>query len=366
MTNTRRFTAIALAAVGALTALVVLRAGGVVARADVPAASGPPPAAVKVGVAQSLEMTAVLSAPASVVSRSDARVGAEVPGQLLRVAEVGEVVRQGDVIAQIDNRGLRLRLEESEAEIRRLEANRDYLVQQVSRLNRLGREGIVAAEDLDQARSQRQTAAEALAQAMASRDNIAYQLERTQVQAPFSGRVAERLLQTGSYAAVGSEIVRLVDTRRVEVRARAPLGIASFLREGMGVTVSDADQRLEGRIRTVVPVGDERSRQLEVRIELPDAAWLIGSAVRVALPTSAARQVVAVPRDALVLRRDNTFIFKIDANGAAQRVEVETGVGRDELIEVRGDVAAGDRVILRGGERLRPGQPLNIIETQAG
>jgi multidrug efflux pump subunit AcrA (membrane-fusion protein) len=345
MTKNRRLTAVALSAAAALAALAVLRSGGSAARADVPASSGPPPAAVKVDLAQSLEMTAVLNAPASVVSRNDARVGAEVAGQLLRVAEVGEVAQRGDVIAQIDNRALRLRLEEGEAEIRRLEANRDYRAQQAERLTRLGQQGIVAAEDLDEARSQRQTVAEELTQARASRDHIAYQLERTQVRAPFSGRVAERLQRAGGYASVGSEIVRLVDTRRIEVSARAPLAVAP-----------------EGRIRTVVPVGDERSRQLEVRVELPDAAWMIGSAVRVTLPTSSARQVVAVPRDALVLRRDNTFIFKIGPEGAAQRVEVETGVGRGELIEVRGDVAAGDQVVVRGGERLRPGQPVRILE----
>jgi RND family efflux transporter MFP subunit len=362
MTNKRRLTVVALSAAATLAGLAMLRSGGAPARADAPASDGPPPAPVRVDVAQSLEMTALLNAPASVVSLSDARVGAEVAGQLLRVAEVGEVVQRGDVIARIENRALRLRLEESEAEIRRLEANRDYLAQQVERLTRLGEQGIVSAEDLDEARSQRRTAAEQMVQARASRDNIAYQLERTQVRAPFSGRVAARLQPAGGYATVGSEIVRLVDTRRVEVRARAPLGVAPYLREGMEVTVSDAAQRLEGRIRTVVPVGDERSRQLEVRVELPEAAWMIGSAVRVALPTSSAREVVAVPRDALVLRRDNTFVFKIDPEGAAQRVEVETGVGRGELIEVKGDVAAGDRVVVRGGERLRPGQPVRILE----
>jgi RND family efflux transporter MFP subunit len=362
MKKTRRLAVVALAAAAALAALAVLRPGGGAARADAPASSGPPPAPVKIDRARSLEMTAVLNAPASVVSRNDARVGAEVAGQLLRVAEVGEVVQRGDVLAQIDNRALRLRLQEGEAGIRRLEANRDYRAQQVERLTRLGEQGIVSAEDLDEARSQRQTAAEELAQARASRDHIAYQLERTQVRAPFSGRVAERLQPAGGYASVGSEIVRLVDTRRIEVRARAPLAVAAYLREGMKVAVSDAERRVEGRIRTVVPVGDERSRQLEVRVELPDATWMIGSAVRVTLPTSSARQVVAVPRDALVLRRDRTFIFKIDPEGAAQRVDVETGVGRGELIEVRGDVAAGDQVVVRGGERLRPGQPVRILE----
>ena len=59
---------------------------------------------------------------------------------------------------------------------------------------------------------------------------------------------------------------------------------------------------------------------------------------------------------------DRTFIFKINPQGVAQRVEAESGAGRGELIEVRGDVAAGDRVVVRGGEHLRPGQPVRILE----
>ena len=65
----------------------------------------------------------------------------------------------------------------------------------------------------------------------------------------------------------------------------------------------------------------------------------------------------------LVLRRDGTTVYRIDAEGLAQRVGVTTGIAVGELIEVDG-IASGDRVVIRGGERLRPGQNVTIIETR--
>jgi multidrug efflux pump subunit AcrA (membrane-fusion protein) len=111
----------------------------------------------------------------------------------------------------------------------------------------------------------------------------------------------------------------------------------------------------------VIPVGDERSRQMEVRVSLPDGYWPIGSPVSVELPTSAPLSVVAVPRDAVILRQDETYILRVTPGSTVERVPVSTGIGSGGLVEVKGKVTAGDRVIIRGGERLQPGQSVSII-----
>lgn len=324
------------------------------------AAQEPPPAPVKISEAVLQNMTSVTRAPGTIVSRHDARIAAEVAGRLTWVAEVGEKVAQGDVVASIDDRALTLELKNDEATIRRLEASLDYMKQQVARQERLSEQNIGARDRLDEAVSQMRMSEQELVQAKVAREQTLYMLERSQVRAPMSGLIVERYRQAGEYSSVAGELVRLVDTDNIEVRAQAPVSIAPFLEAGMQVIVEDRNRELTGKIRSVIPVADERSRLMEVRISLEPQAWPIGAPVRVALPNSEPNSVVAVPRDALILRQDATYLFKLTPAGTVERVSVKTGSGNGRYVEVRGDVAKGDRVVVRGGERLQPGQTVSI------
>jgi hypothetical protein len=82
--------------------------------------------------------------------------------------------------------------------------------------------------------------------------------------------------------------------------------------------------------------------------------------LRVAVPMDEVREVLAVPRDALVLRPEGVTVFVVDSNNQAQQVQVRTGVGAGDQIEVSGAISAGDTVVIRGNERLRPGQAVTV------
>jgi len=325
------------------------------------AQEGPPPAAVQVGFALEQEMAPLVWVPGTVVSRNQAAIATEIAGQLTWVAEVGDVVKKGDVVARINDQSLLLQLKNDEATIKRHEANLQYLEQQVRRLERLTEQQVAPASDLEEAVSQRETLVQEIVQAKVAVEQTRYRLSRTRVTAPFSGRVVERLQQPGGYASVGGPIVRLVDTENTEVRAQAPLSVESYLQEGMRLAVKGRNREAMGTLRAAVPVGDQRSRMFEVRVALEGEPWIIGSAVRVALPSASPRPVIAVPRDALILRSDSIYVFKVTAEGKAEKVSVETGIGHASLIEVKGRVGAGDQVVVRGGERLQPGQSVTIV-----
>lgn len=344
-----------------------------------------PAAEVRVEEVIGQSLGARLWIPGTVVSRHDAEIAAEVPGPLAEVAEVGALVRRGDVLARVDDEALRLRLRADEAEIRRLEAQVDYLDRQLERIDTLSREQIAARTQLDELASQRAMAEQALESARVERDTTAFQIERSMLRAPFPGRVVARLAPPGSYLGVGDAVVRLVDTGHVEVRARAPLASANRVRDGMvlelegpagsssGACVVCGGSR--GRVRAAVPVGDERSRTFELRI-VPDvaegrSAWPVGLPVRVALPNGATSSqgslsqgpssTVSVPRDALVLRRDATYVFVVTPDDTARRVEVVPGAGDGQRIEVEGELRHGDRVVVRGAERLDDGVPVRVV-----
>ena len=334
--------------------LAVFVAGTVVAQEE------PPPAPVHVAYALEQEMAPNLWVPGTVASRNQASIAAEVSGQLTWVAEVGDLILQGQPVARIDDQALQLRLKNDDATIKRLEAQLDYLDQQVKRLQRLTEQQVAPANDLEEAESQREAVNQQLVQAKVAKEQTRYELDRSQVKAPFTGEIVARIQQPGSYSSVGEEIVHLVDTVTVEVRTQAPLSVAPFLREGMKVQVSDRNVESEARIRRIIQVGDQRSRMFEIRLDLGEGSWIVGSPVRVALPNGASRNVIAVPRDALILRTEGTYIFKVSEEGTAEKVVVETGMGESSLIEIRGEVDSGDKVVVRGGERLRPGQAVSI------
>ena len=75
------------------------------------------------------------------------------------------------------------------------------------------------------------------------------------------------------------------------------------------------------------------------------------------------REVLTVPRDALVLRPEGQSIFIVDAENVAQKVPVTVGIGHGEHVEILGTVSPGDRVVIRGNERLQPGQPVSIPDS---
>lgn len=346
--------------IGNVLANVLACALSCAAAAHANAQPGPPAANVEVATATSAEFAPVLWVPGGVVSRDDARVANELAGRLTAVAEVGERVRKGGVLARVDDAMLRLRAAEGEASIARIEAQLDYATAQEGRLAELVQRASVSGAQLDEARSQRRVLEQDLRAARVALEQVRLQLRQATVVAPFDGLVAERFVQAGEYLAIGQPVLRLVSTTALEVRARAPVGLAGELRVGMPVAVRGDEVLLEQRMRAVVPVGDEASRQFEVRIDLQSSGLAIGTPVQVGLPSAAPRTVVAVPRDALLLRKEGTYVVRVEDAGTAARIPVEVGSAQEGLVEVLGEVRAGDRLVVRGGERLQPGQALTV------
>ena len=325
-------------------------------------AQGPAAGPVSVRVAQAIEraMEPSLWVSGTVVSRNDARLAAEIPGRLEWVAEIGDLIPKGQPFARLDDHLLDLGVQQDDIKIQRLKVNVDYLKKEVERLQSLTEQQIAARNQLDALLNQLGTAEQDLEEAKVVRQQNLHRLRSTKVLAPFPGQVVERLLQPGEYTNVGLPIVRLVDVTHAEVRAQAPLDVAPHLKNGRSVEIKDDDQQLAGKVRATVPVGDERSRMFEVRATLPsDHPWVLGAPVRVALPNAARQQVVAVPRDALVLRQGESYVFKV-VDGSVQRVNIVAGAGEGDWIEVQGAIAAGDQVVIRGAERLRDRQEVTI------
>lgn len=314
---------------------------------------------VEIGEAKLTTMAPTMQVAGTVVSRTDAFLSAEVEGRLISVAEPGQRVEAGDVIAKIDDQTLTLRAQELRAEIARVKARLTFTEAELKRFQRLAETNLAAVSQIEQTRADRDVAQSDLDIANSRLAQVETQLARTEIKAPFPGLVVERVAQAGERVGVGARVVRLYNPDDLEVVARAPLNYYRYVQSGDILGVVARDEEIESAVRRVYSVGGENTHVFELRLDM-NAPLAVGQTVRVTIPTADLRQVLAVPRDALVLRGDGIAVFIVDEDNTARRIRVTTGIGAGEWIEVQGPIQAGDRVVVRGNERLRPGQAVNI------
>lgn len=306
--------------------------------------------------------SSTLSLPGTVISRHDAQIASELAGRLNWVAEVGDEVRKGQPLAVIDDHLLQLELRNREAQVARIQADIDYNRRQASRLQKLAAQNNMAQSELDEVESQLAMLDQDQKIARVELDRTRYDLERSTVRAPFDGVVAARERAPGEYTSPGERLVRLVNTEQLEVSVNAPLKVARFSTVGDVVEVAADGEEQLAPIRGVVPVGDRASRMMELRLQLASGTWYIGEAVTVELPSGPSTLSLAVPRDALVLRDNQVFVYTLSADNTAVKVPVTTGAGRGSHIAINAELEAGAPVVVRGAENLREGQAVRVLQ----
>jgi len=302
----------------------------------------------------------------TIISLNDSRISAEVEGRLLWIAEAGTQVAEGDVVARIDDRLLAITLRRNVAALKRLHADMIFREEDVKRFEELAARDNASKARLEEVIARREMLAQDIADAEAAVENARNDLNDAEIRAPFPGHLVERVANKGEYLTVGEEVLRLVDTRNVEVVMPAPIAITPFLEVGDMVMVLDARGQHHLPIKTVVPVGDSVSRMVEVRLAASANDWIVGMPVKVSLPKGPQVTTVAVPRDAIVIKGGKTYVFKVNGNMTAEQVPAEVSATVGLWVALRSGVSAGDKVVIRGGERLTPGQSVQLSAREGG
>ena len=321
---------------------------------------GFPAPSVNVVKAEFKSLAPVAWVSGTIVSRNNSQIAAEVSGRLISLSELGAQVKAGDIIAQIDDTNLQIQQREDIASVQNARSRLDYLESEVKRKSTLAKRNLSAITDLDETISQRDVATGDLAAAKARLAQTEQNLSYTKLKAPFDGIVAERISNQGEYVNSGTAIIRLVETKNLEASIFAPLTAYRFLTQAKKLAVESALGSEMAPVKVVVPVADNRSHLMEVRLDMSGVDWPVGLSIKAAVASGESKEVLAVPRDALVLRREGTSIFKVDGENKAAQIPVTVGIGAGELVEVIGNVQPGDQIVIRGAERLQPGQAVQI------
>ncbi|MFQ5525692.1 MAG: efflux RND transporter periplasmic adaptor subunit [Thermoanaerobaculia bacterium] len=343
-----------------------------------PASAQPelPPAPVEVTTAIEGEVRRTVELSGSVEARHTSLVAAEVGGLVVeRYVREGDRVEKGQPLVRLRQVDVNLRLRAKQGEIGEARSRLDLARSAHERAQGLYKEELISVEQLDNAVSELEAWQGRVAQLDAELDRLKAELYVTVVRAPFAGVIAAEHVAEGEWIAAGGPAVELVDTENLELALDVPESLISGLVKEEPVVVGfralDGFE-VEGAVRSVVPRADPQARTFPVKVRLPNANGRIGIGMlgHARLAAGAPESAVLVPKDALVPQGSARTVFRVNADERVEAVTVETGASAGLWIAVAGGIAAGDTVVVRGNERLMPGQavastPLEIPPPKA-
>lgn len=335
------------------------------------------PAAVQVDPVSVVEVAETQALIARLVAVNESTVATRIPGIVAEVAvNVGDRVAKGQTVAELDRELLAIELEGAEATLLQAEAglnaaqaNVDLANQVYERTTRLRGSAAFSqgrfedlAKELARANAELARAEAALAVARSGLATARYREENATIRAPFDGVVIARLANAGDYVQAGGPVVRVLDDRTLEVEADVPTEIVAALDPGDTVSAIVDDGTLgRATVRAVVPSESPSTRTRPVRFtvefEATDKPLAAGQSVTVLAPVGDPREALSVSKDALVQQAGGWIVYVVEEGAAAPR-RVRVGAAIGGRFEVEGEVSPGDLVVVRGNERLRPGQPL--------
>lgn len=189
------------------------------------------------------------------------------------------------------------------------------------------------------------------------------------IRAPFSGVVGLSDVAPGAVINPGAAIVTLDDLSAIRVDFQVPDRYLAAIHEGQSITASiDAypGLKVQGRIAKLDTRIDERTRALTARAEFPnpDRKLKPGMMMRVAI-AQGSRQGLAAPESAVSVQGDSAFVYVVTPQGqrmTADQRPVVTGARQDGFVELKDGVAAGDRIVADGLNKMQPGQPVRVVD----
>ncbi|MEX0716739.1 MAG: efflux RND transporter periplasmic adaptor subunit [Planctomycetaceae bacterium] len=225
--------------------------------------------------------------------------------------------------------------------------------------------------------------AQAAARVLSQRETVSRledQMAKHRMKAPFDGYVVAEHTEVGEWVSAGDPVAEVIALDEVDVQAHVLESHAAFVRRGMSVRVEVPalpHELFQGTVALIVPQADVRARtfpvkvRLKNRIENDEPVLKAGMLARVDLPIGSKTLALLVPKDALVLSRGSTTVYVVDPQagnskqGKARPVAVQVGVADGPLMQVTGDLKAGQQVVVRGNERLQPGADVIVTSVLA-
>lgn len=340
--------------------LVFLQVYNAAAAADGEKRQAPPPAQVVTAHARSGEASPHAEYIGTVEFPEVSAVASEVGGRVASVSiEEGRKVRRDEQLAVIDSQLLSKDYQSAVAQHRTVLADLENAALELERLETLRESRSISEQQYDVGRFKEAGLRRKAESLKAEAERLAIQIGKCVIRAPFDGIVLEKLSSPGEWVSPGTVVARLARTDAMDVRVSVPEAVLPFITEGRKVVARTGQQEYEGHVTAVIPLGDVATRTFPVKVRLKRTDGLAqGMQARVGLPTDEARPAVLVPRDAVIRSAGRMVVWTVQ-NGTAVPVDVVVNawLGLDAAVAGKG-LVQGSEVVIKGNERLRPGQPV--------
>jgi len=331
-------------------------ANGTPAKATPPS---PTPRALPIVRAKSESWPERVEAGGNIQPWQETRIATEVGG--LRLASVlvgeGDTVKKGQVLARLDTATVETDLDVANAQRVEAEALLAQAVATLERANRLAPSGGVSRQELTLYETQKHTAEARLNAARAQFKRQQIKMELATVSAPDDGLISSASAQEGNIVQGGSELFRLIRQGRLEWRAEVRGDLLLKLAAGQEAIIkSPLGNEIKGRIRRVSPTIDTSSRNGLVYVDLPP-----GSDLKSGLNVSGSfnlgkSKALVVPASAILRQGGLSQVFRVDAEGRVEAIEVKTGRSRDDWVEIVAGLAEDDSIVARDLKGLKDGE----------
>jgi RND family efflux transporter MFP subunit len=289
-------------------------------------------------------------------------VAAEVEGKVDEVNfDEGDRVKKGDVLIKLNTDLREKTLMATVASYEQVIADLEQAENDLKRAENLYKEQLISEQQFDsnrfKAKSQRKKADSLKAEV----EHLEVEFQKTAIKAPYAGIVVRKNVDRGEWLSSDETAMTIAKDEYMVPVVNVPERIIRFIKPNQMVDVTVGDNVIKGMVVAIIPKGDALTRTVPVKIGIPNRLSLIeGMETRVMLPTGKKEKTLIVPRDTIITSRGNAVVYAVDDNKASMLPVTIIGYeGMSVGIKGQG-LSEGMHVIVKGNERLRPGQPVII------
>ncbi len=296
-------------------------------------------------------------------------ISAKSPGPIENVyVEVGDFVKKGDVLIKIENDELEADKNNKEGELSESLAKLEFEEKKLERLKLLMDSPSFKRADYED-QMQIVKAAEGNLIKITSQYNKAKIIfEDALLKAPYSGYVSKRFVTKGGYINVGEKVIELVNNEEFEIEANIPTDKIQLLNKKKDAEIILSEGKiLKVSFRSIVPKENPNTRTVIVRYKplfnKKKTNLIINQNINLKVFLKSKKQIKTITKDALLIKNGNTVVYVIENNIAKLKV-VKTGIPYQNSIEIIEGLNEGEKVVVRGNERLIPEQKVKIEEVK--